>query len=78
MRGYTDAFDPFWLFIGFFHLDLVPGRVGIPQSKLSKYEKFEGPDPAEWAARGYAIVNVDVRGSWDSEGGSLPYVLSNC
>ncbi|KEF55052.1 uncharacterized protein A1O9_08705 [Exophiala aquamarina CBS 119918] len=58
---------------GFFHLDLVPGRVGIPQSKLSKYEKFEAPDPAEWTARGYAIVNVDVRGSWDSEGGSLPW-----
>ncbi|KAK5052760.1 hypothetical protein LTR84_002626 [Exophiala bonariae] len=58
---------------GFFHLDLVPGRVGIPQSRLSKYEKFEAPDPAEWTARGYAIVNVDARGSWDSAGGCLPW-----
>jgi hypothetical protein len=26
------------------------------------------PDPAEWCPRGYAIVNIDIRGSWDSEG----------
>ena len=26
------------------------------------------PDPVEWCPRGYAIVNVDIRGSWDSEG----------
>jgi predicted acyl esterase len=26
------------------------------------------PDPAEWCPRGYAIVNVDIRGTWDSEG----------
>lgn len=25
-------------------------------------------DPAEWVSRGYAVVNVDIRGSWDSEG----------
>lgn len=50
--------------------------MGIPQSKLSRYENFEAPDPAEWTARGYAIVNADVRGSWDSEGGPLPYVFS--
>ncbi|KAF5238961.1 hypothetical protein FANTH_10133 [Fusarium anthophilum] len=53
---------------GFFCLDLLPGRVGVPKSRVSGYEKFEAPDPAEWTARGYAIVNVDVRGSWDSEG----------
>ncbi|KAF4334683.1 cocaine esterase [Fusarium beomiforme] len=53
---------------GFFCLDLVPGRVGVPKNRLSGYEKFEAPDPAEWTARGYAIVNVDNRGSWDSEG----------
>ncbi|CVL11485.1 related to cocaine esterase [Fusarium proliferatum] len=53
---------------GFFCLDLVPGRVGVPKSRLPGYEKFEAPDPAEWTARGYAVVNVDIRGSWDSEG----------
>lgn len=26
------------------------------------------PDPAEWCPRGYAIVNVDIRGTWESEG----------
>ncbi|KUL87572.1 hypothetical protein ZTR_04589 [Talaromyces verruculosus] len=53
---------------GFFNLDLVPGRVGVAKSRLSGYEKFEAPDPAEWTARGYAIVNPDVRGAYDSEG----------
>lgn len=42
--------------------------MGIVESNLSGYEKFEGPDPAEWTARGYAVVNVDSRGSWDSQG----------
>ncbi|CAK7201833.1 hypothetical protein SEUCBS139899_004548 [Sporothrix eucalyptigena] len=48
--------------------DLVPGRVGVPQSRLSGFENFEAPDPAEWTARGYAIVNVNSRGAFDSEG----------
>lgn len=42
--------------------------MGIPTGDLSGFEKFEGPDPAEWTARGYAVVNVDSRGSWDSQG----------
>lgn len=46
----------------------MPGRLGIPDSSLSGYEKFEAPDPAEWTARGYAVVNIDSRGAWDSEG----------
>ncbi|KAM6485617.1 Alpha/Beta hydrolase protein [Trichoderma sp. SZMC 28011] len=53
---------------GYFRLDIVPGRVGVPQSRLSGFESFEGPDPAEWTARGYAIVNVNSRGSYDSQG----------
>ncbi|KAH7016407.1 Alpha/Beta hydrolase protein [Microdochium trichocladiopsis] len=60
---------------GFFSLDLVPGRAGVPQSKMSGYESFEGPDPAEWTARGYAIVNINTKGSFDSEG---DFVLVNC
>lgn len=31
-------------------------------------DKLCRPDPVEWCPRGYAIVNVDIRGSWDSEG----------
>ena len=49
-------------------MDLIKGRVGVPESRLSGYEKFEGPDPAEWTARGYAICNIDARGAFDSEG----------
>ena len=46
----------------------MPGRMGVPKDVTSDYEKFEAPDPAEWTARGYAVVNVDSRGAWDSEG----------
>ena len=53
---------------GFFTLDLVPGRVGVFQDRLSGFESFEAPDPAEWTARGYAIVNVNSRGAFDSQG----------
>ncbi|KAL4811369.1 Alpha/Beta hydrolase protein [Aspergillus unguis] len=56
---YTGGFNP---------LDIIPGRVGVPQNRLSGFEKFEAPDPAEWTARGYAIVNPDPRGTYDSEG----------
>lgn len=47
---------------------MVPGRFGVPQERLSGYEKFEGLDPAEWVAKGYAVANFDLRGAWDSEG----------
>lgn len=53
---------------GFFSLDLTPGRAGVPKSRLSGFEKFQGPDPAEWTARGYAVCNPDARGVFDSEG----------
>ncbi|WP_375387903.1 CocE/NonD family hydrolase [uncultured Amnibacterium sp.] len=47
------------------------GLVGLPNSTVSGLEKFEGPDPAYWCARGYAICNPDVRGVVDSEGDSV-------
>ena len=28
----------------------------------------QAPDPAEWCERGYAILNIDARGSGASEG----------
>ncbi|KZM28339.1 uncharacterized protein EKO05_0010454 [Ascochyta rabiei] len=49
-------------------LHLQPGRFGVPYERTSTYEKFEGLDPAEWVAKGYAVVNFDLRGTWDSEG----------
>ena len=57
-----------------------PWRCGVAKSLTSGYEKFEGPCPAEWCPRGYAIINVrsltssgltrqiDARGAVDSEG----------
>ncbi|EKG16239.1 Peptidase S9/S15 [Macrophomina phaseolina MS6] len=53
---------------GFKIYENTPFRVGVAEEKTSGLEKFESVDPAEWIPRGYAIVNVDVRGSWDSEG----------
>ncbi|KAF9875483.1 X-Pro dipeptidyl-peptidase C-terminal non-catalytic domain-containing protein [Colletotrichum karsti] len=53
---------------GFLNYELLPYRVGVKEEMLSGLEKFESVDPAEWVSRGYAVVNVDIRGSWDSEG----------
>jgi len=35
------------------------------------YTIFEGPDPTHWCPLGYAIVNVDPRGLWHSEGNAM-------
>ncbi|GIZ44589.1 hypothetical protein CKM354_000778300 [Cercospora kikuchii] len=47
---------------------MAPYNLGLPDGILSGLEKFEAPDPQYWVAKGYAIVNVDNRGSFDSEG----------
>lgn len=47
---------------------MTPWNLGIPDGTLSGLEKFEAPDPAEFVERGYAIINVDSRGAFDSEG----------
>ena len=49
-------------------LDMTWNRTGVPKDWASGYETFEGLDPAEWCRRGYAIVNVDARGSQFSDG----------
>ncbi|KAL3488009.1 Alpha/Beta hydrolase protein [Aspergillus germanicus] len=56
---------------GMFGLDMIQGRVGIPADRLSGFESFEGPDPAEWNAHGYAVAQVDARGIFHSEGDHL-------
>ncbi|GME44511.1 hypothetical protein GTA08_BOTSDO06067 [Neofusicoccum parvum] len=53
---------------GYFTIDTIPHRVGVPRDRTSGLEKFEAPDPAEWVPRGYAVVNVDARGAYNSEG----------
>ncbi|MEV0848634.1 CocE/NonD family hydrolase [Streptomyces sp. NPDC049954] len=47
------------------------GMVGLDNGSVSGLEKFEGPDPAYWCARGYAICNPDIRGVANSEGDSV-------
>lgn len=42
--------------------------IGVPGSQTSGLEKFEAPDPAEWCARDYAVVQADARGTFNSEG----------
>ena len=49
----------------------VFGLVGLDNGIVSGLEKFEGPDPAYWCAKGYAICNPDVRGVVDSDGDSV-------
>lgn len=49
------------------NLDLNP-KTNVRPGMVSEYAMFEGPDPAYWVPAGYAIVNVDSRGTWYSEG----------
>ena len=42
--------------------------LGVPPETMSSNAKFEGPDPGFWCNQGYAVLNVDSRGSGNSEG----------
>jgi predicted acyl esterase len=52
--------------------DANPGS-DVTQAMVSKYATFEGPDPAYWVPRGYAVINADIRGTWRS-GGDATFV----
>src|SRR6266702_8083364 len=41
---------------------------GVGAGQLSEYAAFESPDPVYWTARGYAVINADIPGSWHSGG----------
>jgi hypothetical protein len=41
---------------------------GVEPGQLSPYTAFESPDPVYWTARGYAVVNADIPGTWYSGG----------
>jgi predicted acyl esterase len=41
---------------------------GVAPGQLSAYTAFESPDPLHWTARGYALVNADIPGTWHSGG----------
>jgi len=51
-----------------FQYEYFPGYAGVDRKWISEYTLFEGPDPLYWVPRGYAVIHVDVRGTWGSEG----------
>ncbi|KAK1705794.1 Alpha/Beta hydrolase protein [Colletotrichum acutatum] len=53
---------------GLLQLDMFSWRVGVPRSATSGLEMWEAPGPAEWVARGSAVVNIEARGSFKSGG----------
>jgi len=62
------VWSPYGKHEGFLTFEDFPFRAGVPQSRLSGLEKFEGPDPAWWCPRGYAVIQPDARGAYMSEG----------
>ncbi len=49
------------------------GMLGMNIGRMSGLAKFEGPDPAYWCARGYAVCNPDPRGIGESGGDSAMF-----
>lgn len=63
------AWSPFGKKLNGIHvMKTLPWGIGIPPDSTSGLERFEGPDPAEYVSRGFAVINVDARGAGDSEG----------
>jgi predicted acyl esterase len=53
------------------HIPFDPKRflnAEVKSEDVSSYTAFEAPDPTFWVPRGYAIVIIDIRGTWYSEG----------
>lgn len=50
------------------YLAKVYPNSGVKPEYTSSYTAFEAPDPAYWVARGYAVINADIRGTWNSQG----------
>jgi len=42
--------------------------MGVPPGTISTMSKFESSDPGYWCRHGYAVANVDPRGTGHSEG----------
>lgn len=55
-------------FNGIEMLKHLPWELGVEKGVLSGLEKFEGPDPAVFCPKGFAVVHVDSRGCGHSEG----------
>jgi uncharacterized protein len=52
--------------------DIFPNH-GVKAGWVSKYAGFEAPDPLYWTRHGYAVINVDPRGMWNSQGDATFY-----
>jgi predicted acyl esterase len=52
--------------------DIFPNH-GVDPSWISKYAGFEAPDPLYWSRHGFAVINVDPRGMWNSQGDATFY-----
>ena len=53
------------------HIPNEPERfptAGMNPAHMSPIAPFEGPDPVYWVPRGYAVVAVNKRGNWYSQG----------
>ncbi len=46
---------------------------GVDPGWTSAYAGFEAPDPMYWTQHGYAVLNVDPRGLWNSQGDATFY-----
>ncbi|MEN8905139.1 MAG: CocE/NonD family hydrolase [Clostridiales bacterium] len=80
IKIYTDVFRPDTdkkvpVIISWSYYGKRPGEgmsewqvMGVPPGTISKMSKFESPDPGYWCHKGYAIANVDPRGTGHSEG----------
>lgn len=49
-------------------LDDFPFRLDVPLREFSRFEKWEGPDPAYWVSHGYAVIQPGPRGVGRGEG----------
>lgn len=51
-------------------MEIYGENAGVTPDMISRWVTFEGPDPAYWVSKGYAVLNVDRTGSWYSQGDS--------
>ncbi len=54
-----------------FQYEIFFRNGGVQRDWYTPLTAFEGPDPVRWVPRGYAIVHVDPRGAWQSEGDAI-------
>ncbi|GKU11896.1 unnamed protein product, partial [Fusarium langsethiae] len=67
------AYSPYGKRGGFFNYDMFQPpnaieRMNVSYEWVSGLEKFEGPNPAWWVNKGYAVIHPDPRGVFHSNG----------